>query len=155
MKRAAMGILAAVSLAAAVAVSAAEGQTLGAGVKLKEATPIEKLLANSKDFVGKTVRIDGVVTAVCDKMGCWMDLRDEKADEKTGKTLRLKVEDGGPIKFPLSAKGKKASAEGMFEPVSAAMAEEYAADAKEAKPGSEMKTPAPAFQIKATGAVIY
>jgi hypothetical protein len=155
MMRAATGILAVIGLAATMTVSAAEGQTLGAGVKIKEATPIEKLLTSSKDYVGKTVRIDGVVTAVCDKMGCWMDLRDEKADAKTGKTLRLKVEDGGPIKFPLAAKGKKASAEGVFEPVSGEMAKEYAADAKEAKAGSEMKTLAPAFQIKATGAVIY
>ncbi len=27
-----------------------------------------------------TVRVDGIVTAVCDKAGCWMDLRDEKAN---------------------------------------------------------------------------
>jgi len=40
-----------------------------------------------EEFIGKTVRIDGVVPAVCDKMGCWMDLPDEKADAKTGKTL--------------------------------------------------------------------
>ena len=55
----------------------------------------------------------------------------------------------------MSAKGKKASAEGVFEPVSGEMAKEYAADAKEAKAGSEMKTEAPAFQIKTTGAIVY
>jgi hypothetical protein len=153
--RVVFGLITAACLAITLTSTAAQGQTLGAGVKIKEATPIEKLLTNSKDYIGKTVRIEGVVTAVCDKMGCWMDLRDEKADEKTGKTLRLKVEDGGPIKFPMAAKGKKASAEGVFEAVSADMAKEYAADAKEAKAGSDMQTAAPAFQIKATGAVIY
>jgi hypothetical protein len=153
--RVAFGALVALSLAVAVTLTAQEGKTYGAGVKLESATPIEKLLTNSKDFVGKTVRIDGVVTAVCDKMGCWMDLRDEKTDPTRAQTLRLKVEDGGPIAFPVSAKGKKASAEGVFEAVSGEMAKEYAADAKEAKTGSDMKTDAPRFQIKTTGAIVY
>jgi hypothetical protein len=133
---------------------AADGKTYGAGVKLTAATPIEQLLASPKDFVGKTVRVDGIVTAVCDKAGCWMDLRDEKADAKSARTLRMKVNDG-EISFPVAAKGKKASIEGVFEPVGEAMAKEYAADAKEAKAGSEMKTPAPTYQLKGTGAVIY
>jgi hypothetical protein len=148
------GVVMAVCLAAMASLTAAEGKTYGAGVKLTAATPIEKLLASPKEFMGKTVRVDGVVTAVCDKAGCWMDLRDEKADPKTAKTLRMKVNDG-EITFPVSAKGKKASIEGVFEPVSAEMAKEYAADAKEAKAGSEMKTAAPAYQLKGTGAIVY
>jgi hypothetical protein len=143
-----------VCLVAMVALTAAEGKTYGKGVKLTAATPIEKLLAAPKDFVGKTVRVDGVVTAVCDKAGCWMDLRDEKADPATARTLRMKVNDG-EITFPVTAKGKKASIEGVFEPVGESMAKEYAADAKEAKVGSEMKTPPPTHQLKGTGAVIY
>jgi hypothetical protein len=148
------GVMAAVCVAAAVCLAAAEGKTYGKGVTLTTATPVATLLAAPKDYVGKTVRVDGIVTAVCDKAGCWMDLRDEKADPTTAKTLRMKVNDG-EISFPLSAKGKKASIEGVFEPVGEAMAKEYAADAKEAKAGSEMKTPAPAYQLKGSGAVIY
>lgn len=154
MMRAMAGVVAAVALAAAVSLTAAEGQTYGKGVTLKTATPIATLLGAPKDYVGKAVRVDGIVTAVCDKAGCWMDLRDEKADPKTAKTLRMKVNDG-EIAFPVAAKGKKASIEGVFEPVGEAMAHEYAADAKEAKAGSEMKTPAPAYQLKGSGAVIY
>jgi hypothetical protein len=149
-----MAVVSTVVVALAAAVFAAEGKTYGAGVKLTAATPIEKLLASPKEYLGKTVRVDGVVTAVCDKAGCWMDLRDEKADAKAGKTLRMKVKDG-EITFPVSAKGKKASIEGVFEPVGEAMAKEYAADAKEAKADSEMKTPAPAYQLKGTGAIVY
>ena len=154
MMRAMAGMVVAVCLAAAVSLSAAEGKTYGKGVTLQAATPIATLLAAPKDYTGKTVRVDGIVTAVCDKAGCWMDLRDEKADPKTAKTLRMKVNDG-EIAFPMAAKGKKASIEGVFEPVSEAMAKEYAADAQEAKAGSEMKTPAPTYQLKGTGAVIY
>jgi hypothetical protein len=154
MMRTMASVVAVVCLAAGLSLAAAEGKTYGKGVTLKDATPIATLLAAPKDYAGKTVRVDGVVTAVCDKAGCWMDLRDEKADPKSAKTLRMKVNDG-EIVFPVAAKGKKASIEGVFEPVGEAMAHEYAADAKEAKAGSEMKTPPPAYQLKGTGAIIY
>lgn len=169
MMRVVSGLVLAVCVAAMATVVAAEGQTYGAGVKLTTATPVAKLLASPKDYLGKTVRVDGVITAVCDKAGCWMDLRDEKADPKTAKTLRMKVSDG-EIVFPVAAKGKKASIEGVFEPVSEEMAKEYAHDAKEvkdahAKDAKDLKaahdhthdtpTPTPAYQLKGTGAVIY
>ena len=153
MKRAVVGVATALCVAAMVSLAAAGGKTYGAGVKLTAATPIAQLLASPKEFAGKTVRVDGIVTAVCDKAGCWMDLRDEKADAKAAKTLRIKVNDGEMV-FPVTAKGKKASIEGVFEPISAEMAEHYAADAKEAKAG-EAKPQAPAYQLKGTGAVIY
>ncbi len=154
MKRAMVGAVVAACLVAAVSLMAAEGKTYGKGVTLNAATPIAALLAAPKDYLGKTVRVDGIVTAVCDKAGCWMDLRDEKAAANDAKTLRMKVKDG-EISFPVSAKGRKASIEGVFEPVSEAMAKEYAADAKEAKAGSEMKTVPPTYQLKGTGAIIY
>jgi hypothetical protein len=154
MMRPMAGVVMAVCLAATAALTAAEGKTYGKGVTLKTATPVATLLAAPKDYMGKAVRVDGIVTAVCDKAGCWMDLRDEKSDPKTAQTLRMKVNDG-EISFPVAAKGKKASIEGVFEPVGEAMAKEYAADAKEAKTGSEMKTPAPSYQLKGTGAIIY
>ena len=44
----------------------------GAGVTLTKATPISELYASPEKFVGKTVRVDGVVTAVCTEMGCWL-----------------------------------------------------------------------------------
>src|SRR5688572_3343089 len=98
-------------LCASVAVSAEE-KKLGTGVSLKEATPIASLVERPADFVGKTVRIDGVATAVCEHMGCWMAVAPEGDAKAT--TVRLKVEDG-VIVFPVSAKGKKVSAEGVFE----------------------------------------
>lgn len=143
----------AVCLMGLAGVSAAE-QKYGAGVTLTAATPIDTLLASPKEYLGKTVRVDGVITAVCEMAGCWMELRDEKANEKGAKTIRIKVEDG-VIAFPVAAKGKKASIEGVFEPVSQSMAKEYAMDQAKAKEGSDMKTAVPGYQLKGTGAVIY
>jgi hypothetical protein len=152
MKRVAMLVLVASGIFAAAG-AAAQGTKYGTGVSLTTATTVEALLAKPESFLGKTVRVDGVITSVCDKAGCWMELADAKADPKTARTLRFKVDDG-VIVFPVTAKGKKASAEGVFEKVSAEMAKEYAMDQK-ASTGGDTKNAVPGFQIKAVGAVIY
>jgi hypothetical protein len=92
----------------------AEETKLGAGVALKEVTPIEDVIARPADFVGKTIRVDGVATAVCTHMGCWMAVAPE--GDAQGATVRVKVDDG-VIVFPVTAKGSKVSAEGVFEAV--------------------------------------
>lgn len=126
----------------------AQETKFGTGVTLKDATPIASIVAKPQDFVGKTIRIDGVVADVCTDMGCWMAVAAE--GDKSGATVRLKVEDG-VIVFPVSAKGKKVSAQGVFEKVSAA-----GEDAKEAAGEHAKKDPkaSPDYQIKATGAII-
>lgn len=125
---AALGALLVVPALAVVA----DETTLGAGVSIKEATPIATILAAPDAFVGKTIRVDGVATAVCEDMGCWMSIASEADAEKT---IRVKVEDG-VIVFPMSAKGKKVSAEGVFEVVGPKDAETKR------------------YQLKGTGAVI-
>jgi hypothetical protein len=140
-------VLAALMAAVFVLPVVAEETKLGTGVSLKAATPIKALLERPKEFVGKTVRIDGVATAVCEHMGCWMAVAPE--DDPTGATVRIKVDDG-VIVFPVTAKGKKVSAEGNFEVVGAD------AEAKEAA-GEHAKQDASAsqqYQLKATGAII-
>ncbi len=132
----------------AAAFTAAPGETtLGAGVTLKDATAITALAERPQDFVGKTVRIDGVATAVCEMMGCWMAVAPE--GNPGGPTVRLKVEDG-VIVFPVSAKGKKVSAQGTFEAVGSGDAKEAAAE--HAKQDSKASA---TYQIKATGAIIH
>ena len=143
-----------VLLAAALALSMTGGllsddTTLGAGVKLKDATPIPFIVKAPQDYVGKTVRIDGIATAVCEEMGCWMAVSDS---ERAGApTVRLKVEHDGAIVFPMSAKGKKVSAQGTFEAIGGADAHGREAASEHAKQDSQASS---AFQIKATGAVI-
>ena len=152
MKRVAILFALAVCVVAVTTLTAQE-KKYGSGVALKDATSIETLLAQPDKYLGKTVRVDGVITGVCDMAGCWMEMRDAKADAATAKTLRFKVDDG-VIVFPVSAKGQRASAEGVFEKVSGEMAKEYAADQEKSK-GGDTKNAVPAYQVKATGAVIY
>ena len=71
-------------------------------------------------------------------------------DGKDAKTVRLKVEDG-VIVFPVSAKGKKVSAEGVFEEIAAKDEHGKEAAHEHAKHDAAASKK---YQIKATGALI-
>ncbi len=94
--------------ATAQAPAVPKGQSFGAGVKLAASTPIESILAEPKKFAGQTVRVEGMITDVCPKRGCWFEM----AGTKPGQKLRFKVTDGEMV-FPPEAKGKIAVAEGV------------------------------------------
>jgi hypothetical protein len=90
----------------------AQAETYGSDVKVAEATPISKILADPDAYVGKTVRIEGKVLDVCPMKGCWMELAGEDGKE----SLKVKVDDG-VIVFPVDSKGKLAVAEGTVEAI--------------------------------------
>lgn len=142
-------LVAACVLAAATVAVSAEDTRLGAGVTLKDATPIKALIEKPGDYVGKTIRVDGVATAVCQSMGCWLAVGD--TDDKDAPTVRLKVEDG-VIVFPVSAKGKKVSAEGVFEEIAAT--DEHGKEAADEHAKHNATAASKKYQIKATGAII-
>jgi hypothetical protein len=126
------------------------GQKYGEGVALKDATSIKALYESPDKFLGKTVRIDGVVSEVCEEMGCWIAVAAKDAPEQT---VRFKVEDG-VIVFPVEARGKVISAEGVFEKI--APTDEHGMDAAKEQ-ASKQTTPSEfttKYQVKATGAVI-
>jgi hypothetical protein len=126
---------------------------LGNGVNVKEPTPIRALVERPQDYVGKTIRIDGVATAICEHMGCWMAVAPEgNPGQEPGQTVRLKVDDG-VIVFPMSAKGRQVSAEGVFEalPSKATDPDATSAAAEHAK---QDKAASRQYHIKATGAII-
>jgi hypothetical protein len=138
------GMIAAV--VAALVIPTAADTKFGDGVTLEKATSIEAILARPADYVGKTLRVDGVATAVCAHMGCWMAVA--PASDPSGVTVRLKVEDG-VIVFPVTAKGKRVSAQGVFEAVGGgdstdAAGEHARVDAKASQQ----------YQLKATGAIV-
>jgi hypothetical protein len=132
-----MRALLAIGVLALVAPLAGGETRLGTGVSLKDAIAIKSLVEQPAAYVGKTLRVDGVATAVCSAMGCWMAVAAE--DDEKGATVRIKVDDGA-IVFPMTAKGRRVSAEGVFEGVGGN------AEAKEAASQT--------YQLKATGAVI-
>jgi hypothetical protein len=158
------------ALSVVATVIAGEGTDYGKGVTIDTGVPVETLLASPDDYLGKAIRVDGVITGVCKKRGCWMQI----TDSETGNGVRIKVDDG-VIVFPYTAMGKKASAEGVFDAITLtpeqieARAAQQAAEHNHAEGESCDKTDpkkegagcdAPVqdnriFMIRGTGAVIY
>ncbi len=131
---------------------AGDSTKYGEGVTLEKAVSIEPLLASPAEYLGQEVRVDGTITGVCKKRGCWMQVTDEN-----GNGVRVKVEDG-VIVFPATSMGNTASAQGVFEGIPvAAQAKKHEGkenegdkhEACDSKPQGEM-----IYFTKGTGAVI-
>lgn len=141
-------------LVAMSSVRAEDGKTYGDGVTLTRAVPVATLLATPVPHVGKAVRVDGVVSKVCQSMGCWLEI----ADPATGRGVVFKAKDG-VIVFPKDAPGRKVSAQGVFEEIASSPVRE--SHGEHAKSAENSGKPAPAaptekiYWVRATGAVLY
>ena len=140
--------------AAAPSAATLAGDRYGEPLTLAESTPISALLADIDRYDGQRVRVEGTVTEVCAKRGCWMSI----AGDQPFQELRFKVEDG-VITIPLEAKGRYAVAEGiarkvLLSPEDAAAMREHEAE-EQGRP-VDTTTPLPGFIVKleGTGAVI-
>ena len=51
---------------------AQKAQDFGAPFAIEKVIPAKDVFADPTGFVGKTVRVEGNVRDVCQKMGCWM-----------------------------------------------------------------------------------
>jgi len=81
----------------------------GEEIKTKDTVKISVILENPEKFLNKTVKVEGIISDVCKRKGCWMDL----ASDKEFQTLKVKVKDGDMV-FPLTFKGKFAVVEGKL-----------------------------------------
>lgn len=140
------------SALATVPVAAA---TYGKGVSAAQIVKVSELIAHPEAYVGKMVKIEGTVTDVCAKRGCWMTI----AGDKEFQQVRFKVDDG-VIVIPLDAKGKKAVAEGTFTKIeltkeeALAQAKHMAEENKKPFDPASVTGPMTIYQLKGTGAVI-
>lgn len=90
--------------------SFAKVTTYGKGVHIKETTSVSAILTTPDEYIGKTVRIEGIIIEVCAKRGCWIYV----AGENPGEKIQVKVTDG-EIVFPMSASGRTGVIEGIVE----------------------------------------
>jgi len=150
------------SIALAVVVCA--GLLLASGPKkygkeltLKEPTKVADILAKPEKYQGKLVQIEGKVTDVCAKMGCWIKIEAGEGIEP----VTVKVDDG-VIVFPVEAKGKMAQAEGILSVKTMTESERIAQAKHEAEENkklesfdpSTIKGPKTTVRIAGEGAVI-
>jgi hypothetical protein len=71
---------------------------------------LHELVANTVAYEGQRVRVEGLVTDVCAKRGCWMNIGAEEGPDQ----VQFKVTDGVMV-FPMDAKGGYAEVEGTVE----------------------------------------
>lgn len=141
--------------AAMTALPSLDGEGYGETISLTELTPVSAILDAPDEWVGKRVLVKGMVVAVCEKRGCWMDIASDREYEK----IQIKVDDG-VIVFPLSAKGKQALVEGLVERLdltaeeALAAAKEKAAEHGEEFDPSTVTGPQTIYRIRGLGAVI-
>lgn len=146
-RRSALAVFAVFALVAGL--QAAE-TTYGAGVTLAAATPIKDLYASPEAFVGKTVRVDGVVTSVCTEMGCWLAIG---ATDNPDMAVRFQAEHDGKIVFPVTLKDKQARAEGVFVTITADDKEANEAASEHAASQPKAADFGKKYQFKVTGVV--
>lgn len=90
--------------------ASSQGRTVyGKPLTLQESVSVSEILRTPEVFKGKRVVVEGEISEVCQKKGCWINVRDP---EGLGE-LRVKVEDD-VIVFPKDAKGKRVKAEGII-----------------------------------------
>ena len=156
-KAAGLVILALLAAGALSTVSARNAKTYGKALSAGKTVPIEQLLEHPDEFIGKTVKVEGLVNGVCEKRGCWISLASRTAEAKE---IRVKVEDG-VIVFPVEAKGKTAVAEGVFTRVEMNLDQTRAYRKHQAEERGEEFDPASVtepmvfYQLKGLGAEIY
>jgi len=97
------------ALAFAPAAVAGNQVTVGAALAVEAVTPIAELATDPDRFADQLVRVEGEVTGVCQKAGCWMEVADG-----AGHAVRVQVEDGVLV-FPAEAEGGTAAVEGKVE----------------------------------------
>ena len=153
MRKTMIAALSCIILTAPHAGRAADGY--GRPVSSGETTQVSAILDDGAAYVGKEVKVEGMIVGVCARRGCWMELAGDRQHEK----IRIKVDDGVMV-FPLSARGKKALVEGRVEAVSMSAEEArsfYAHQAEEKGTSfdpASVSRPVTFYQIRATGAVI-
>ena len=67
--------------------ASAEPVSVGAAITVKKPVKITKLARRPEKFLGKTIRIEGTASAVCQGKGCWVEVRDASGATFLAKSL--------------------------------------------------------------------
>ncbi|AUX26088.1 uncharacterized protein SOCEGT47_066470 [Sorangium cellulosum] len=93
--------------ASAAGIAPLQKKQFGAPITEAATTPLPELLQDPGKFSGKTVRTEGVVSAVCRSMGCWMEIADESG------SAHIKMA-GHSFFVPKDASGHRAVVQGKM-----------------------------------------
>ncbi len=131
-----------------------DSKAYGADLTSEAVITVDELLANRHSYRDQTVAVEGLVIGVCAKRGCWMEI-----GGSDGKAVRFKVNDG-EIVIPMTAKGSKVVAEGVWTHVFHTveqlreMRKKHAEEEGEEFDPSTVTEPLDYWQLKGLGAKI-
>jgi hypothetical protein len=133
----------AANAAAAVQPNSAGERVFGAGLKLAgPAVDVATVLADPAKHVGKVIQCEGTIARVCERMGCWMELKGPSA----GQGLRVPMA-GHSYFMPKDVVGRHAVVEGELT------ARGLTPDAKAHLESEGLKSVGP-LSLAATGVVV-
>jgi hypothetical protein len=76
----------------------------------REAIPLAALMDSPADYDGQVVRTEGIISSVCQRRGCWMELK----AEEDGPAVRVPMA-GHSFFLPRDVSGARATIEGTVE----------------------------------------
>ncbi|MBX3246947.1 MAG: DUF4920 domain-containing protein [Myxococcales bacterium] len=129
--------------AAAPATAPAGPEAFGEPLSDAPVIALATLAADPASFAGQTVKTEGEVTQVCQRMGCWMEMRAEDAP-----TVRVPMA-GHAFFLPRDAAGRRATVEGQL------VLRELSDDEREHLESEGAEAAATALQLTATGVVLH
>jgi len=100
-------VLCGVLLMASSLFAASRVQRFGGPITEKAQVDIARLVESPAEFQGKTVRLQGVVQAVCQTTGCWMQV-----SSPSGKGFQVKSLDG-TVRLPKTCAGQRVVVQGI------------------------------------------
>lgn len=120
-----------------------EERSFGAPLSLSDSLDVGQVLANPEPFLGKIVQCSGVIARVCERAGCWLELRPEGSDREG---LRVPMARHAFF-IPQDAVGRPAKVEGEL------VARELGAGERAHLEGEGLRAVGP-LSLSATGVVI-
>jgi hypothetical protein len=108
----------------------------------RDLTPLATIAGDAQTFAGQVVKTEGEIAAVCQRMGCWMEMRAEGVEP-----IRVPMA-GHSFFLPKDVSGRHATIEGEVA------VRELSDDEREHLESEGALATAQALQISATGVVI-
>lgn len=121
----------------------------GAAFTDAKAVTLKDVIENVDKFSGKTIKVEGEITDVCQAKGCWLVVTDGE------RAMRVKFKDYGFF-VPKDASGKKVTLEGVVEnkTISEMHAQHLAQESKGKVDPSTIKGPQQVIMMTANGVEI-
>lgn len=134
-------------LAACGSVAVPPGQQIGEPVEPREVLTLTAVQEAPSDYYEQTLLVEARVKAVCQKMGCWMQI------EHGGQPALVRWETGcgGKYSFPKDAIGERVLVQGSFYPKE--LSEEDAAHMAE-EAGHKLEMPSKLYEMNASAVVL-